>query len=332
MQFDQLKRREFITLLGGTAAAWPLAARAQQPAMPVVGFLSSLAQNDRPNLREAFRRGLSEAGYVEGRNVAIEYRFAETQYDRLPALAADLVGRKVAVIAATGGGSSVLAAKAATTTIPIVFLTGGDPVQEGYVASLNRPGGNLTGINWFGTQLAAKGLGLLLELVPNAAIIALLADPNLPESARMVSDAQEAARTLGRQLLVLNVRTPSEIDAAFATLRQRRAGALLVGGDPFFSSRRQQIVTLAARDAIPAMYFNREFIAEGGLMSYGNDVADAYRWAGLYVGRILKGEKPADLPVNQATKFEFVINLKTAKALGLDVPPGLSARADEVIE
>jgi ABC-type uncharacterized transport system substrate-binding protein len=327
-----MKRREFISLLGSAVATWPFAARAQPPAMPVIGFLNSLGRNDRPNLREAFRRGLGEAGYVEGRNVTIEYRFAENRPDRFPALAADLVARKVAVMAATGGGNSVLAARAATTTIPIVFLTAGDPVQLGYVASLNRPGGNLTGINWFGSQLIAKGLGLLHELVPNAAVIGLMVSPNLPETVRMLSDAQEAARTLGRQLFVLNASTPSEIDTAFATLRQRRAGALLVGGTPFFSSRRQQIVALAARDAIPVIYFNREFVAEGGLMSYGNDIADAYRRAGLYVGRILKGEKPADLPVDQATRFEFVINLKTAKALGIDVPPSLSARADEVIE
>ena len=326
-----MRRRAVITLIGG-AAAWPFAARAQQPATPVVGFLSSLGRNDRPNLADAFRRGLSEAGYAEGRNVTIKYQFAENQYDRLPALAADLVDRKVAVIAATGGGNSLLAAKASTTTIPIVFLTGGDPVQEGYVASLNRPGGNITGISWFGTQLSAKGLGLLHELLPNATVIALLTNPKLPESARATSDAQEAARTLGHQLLVLHASAPTEIDTAFAALRQARAGALLVSGDPFFSSRRQQIVTLAARDAIPALYFNRELVAEGGLMSYGNDIPDAYRRAGVYVGRILNGASPADLPIDQATKFEFVINLKTAKALGLIVPNAMQLLADEVIE
>jgi len=327
-----VKRREFITLLGGAAAAWPLAARAQQPAMPVIGFLNALGQNDRPNLPAAFRRGLGETGYVDGRNVAIEYRFAENQHDRLPALAADLVGRKVNVIAATGGGVSVLAAMAATKTIPIVFTSGGDPVHEGYVASLNRPGGNVTGVSFFTNLIAGKGLGLLHELVPNAALIAVLTNPRLPESARIPTDAQEAVRILRQQLFVLNASTPSEIDAAFAAMRQRRANALFVAGDPFFSSRRQQIVALAARDAIPAMYTNREFVEEGGLISYGNDAPDNYRRAGVCVGRILNGASPADLPVDQATKFEFLINLKTAKTLGLEVPPGLSARADEVIE
>ena len=326
-----MKRRAFIWLLGG-AAAWPLAARAQQPVIPVVGFLTSLGQNERPNLRDAFRRGLSEVGFVEGRNVAIEYRFAEGHPDRLPALAADLVGRKVVVIAATGGGASVLAAKAATTTIPVVFTTAGDPVQQGFVASLNRPGGNLTGISWFGAQVSGKGLGLLHELIPNTAVVALLANPNLPESGRIISDAQEATRSFGQQLLVLNASTPREINAAFATARQQRASALYVGGDPFFTSRRQQIVALATRDAIPDMYANREFVVEGGLMSYGNDVTDPYREAGRYVGRILKGDNPADLPVLQSTKFEFVLNLGTAKALGIAVPNSLQLLADEVIE
>lgn len=327
-----MQRREFMAFIAGTVAAWPLATRAQQPAMLTVGFLSSLGRNDRPNLADAFRRGLSEAGYVDGRDVSIEYRFAENQHERLPALAADLVGRKMAVIAATGGGASVLAAKAATSTIPVVFTTGGDPVQQGYVASLNRPGGNVTGVSWFGTLLGGKALGLLHEFVPSATVIALLANPKLPESARMVREAQEAADALGRQLIVLSASDAGEIDTVFATLRQRRAGALLVGSDPFLTGRRQQIVALAVRDPIPAMYPNREFVAEGGLMSYGNDVADGYRRAGLSAGRILKGEKPADLPVDQATKFEFVINRKTAKVLGLEIPAKLLFSADEVIE
>jgi putative tryptophan/tyrosine transport system substrate-binding protein len=329
---SHIGRRTFLAALGGAAAAWPLAARAQQPAMPVIGFLNSLRQSDRPNLQAGFRRGLSEAGYVDGRNVTIESRFAENQHDRLPALAADLIGRKAAVIAATGGGASILAAMAATATIPIVFTTGGDPVQQGYVRSLNRPGGNVTGVSWFSNLISGKGLGLLHELVPNAAAIAMLVNPKLPESARMQSEAHEAARTLGRQLLVLNASSASEIDAAFATMRERRAGALLVGADPFLSSRSQQIVALAARDAIPAMHPNREFVEEGGLISYGNDTADGYRRAGVYVGRILNGAKPADLPVDQATKFELVVNVKAAKAVGLTIPESFLARADEVIE
>ena len=327
-----MKRREFIVALGGAAVAWPVVARAQQPAMPVVGFLTALGMNDRPNLKDAFRRGLGETGYVEGRNAAIEYRFAENQLDRLPALSADLVGRKVAVITATAGGASVLAAKASTTTIPIVFTTGGDPVEQGFVTSLNRPAGNITGVSWFGTLVAGKALGLLHEFVPNAAIIALMVNPKLPEAFRTVSDAHEAARALGRQLAVLNARSPTEIDTAFTTLRQKNFGALLVGGDPFFTSRRQQIVALAARDAIPAMYANRDFIEEGGLMSYGNDTDDAYRRAGVYVGRILHGASPTSLPIDQATKFAFVINRKTANALKLEIPPKLLFSADEVIE
>ena len=250
----------------------------------------------------------------------------------MPTLAADLVGRKLNVIAATGGGAAVLAAMAATKTIPIVFTTGGDPVHEGYVRSLNRPGGNVTGVSWFTALIASKGLGLLHELVPNAALIAVLTNPKVPESARIPTDALEAARSLGRQVLLLNASTPSEIDVAFATMRERRARALYVGADPFFASRRQQIVALAARDAIPAMYVNREYVEEGGLISYGNDRADGYRRAGVYVGRILNGAKPADLPVDQATKFELVVNVKTAKAVGLTIPESFLARADEVIE
>ena len=323
-----MRRRELITLVGG-AVAWPLVARAQQPTTPVVGFLNSLRESDRPNLQAAFRRGLGEAGYVDGRNVTID---AENQHNRLPALAADLISRKVAVIAATGGGASILAAMAATKTIPIVFTTGGDAVQQGYVASLNRPGGNVTGVSWFSNLITGKGLGLLHELLPNAAVIAMLLNPKLPESARMQSEGHEAARKLGQQLLVLYASSAHEIDAAFATMRERHAGALLIGADPFLSSRAQQIVALAARDAIPTLYSNRDTVEEGGLMSYGNDVADGYRRAGVYVGRILNGASPADLPVDQATKFEFVINLRTAKKLGVDVPPGLSARADDVIE
>ena len=326
-----MTRRHFITLLGG-AAAWPLAARAQQDIASAVGFLNALGQNDRPNLPAAFRRGLSETGHVEGRNLTIEYRFAENRHDRLPALAADLVGRRVAVIAATGGGASILAAMAATKSIPIVFTTGGDPVKEGYVASLNRPAGNVTGVSWFSNLVAGKALGLLHELVIKAAVVALLVNRQLPEAVSTESDAQEAARILGRQLLVLNASTPSEIDAAFATMRQRRAGALFVGADPFFGSRRQQIVALAARDAIPTMYTNHEFVEEGGLISYGNDAADGYVRAGVYAGRILNGAKPTDLPVDQASKFELVVNVKAAKAIGLTIPESFLARADEVIE
>jgi ABC-type uncharacterized transport system substrate-binding protein len=327
-----MKRRTFITLLGGAAAMWPLAVKAQQMTTPVVGFMSALGRNDRPNLLDGFRRGLREAGYTEGQNLGIEYRFAENQHDRLPTLASELVSRKVAVIVAMGGGNSPLVAKAATTTIPIVFLTADDPVKQGWVASLNRPGGNLTGVSIFNSVLGAKGLGLLLELVPRRGLIGFLVNPKNSLSTGIPSDVQEAARSLARPLLLLNASTPIEIDAAFATLRHRGASALLVPGDPFMTSRRQHIVALAARDAIPTMYFNRDFVAEGGLMSYGNDVADAYRRVGICTGRILKGASPSDLPIDQATKFEFVINLQAAKALGLAVPPTLLTTADEVIE
>jgi|SRR5215471_9545195 len=328
-----MKRREFISLLTVAAATWPLAARAQQPAVPVIGYLDAGAPETSARVAAAFRKGLAETGYVDGRNVAIEYRFAESRYDRLPILAADLVGRNVNVIAATGGGASILAAMAATKTIPIVFTTGGDPVQEGYVARLNRPGGNVTGVSWFSNLVAGKGLGLLHELFPNAAVIAMLVNPKLPETARMEGEGREAARALGLQLLALNASTAGEINAAFATMRQRRADAILVGSDPFFSSRLQQIVTLAERDAIPTMSLgNREFVEDGGLMSYGNDTADSYRRAGVHVGRILNGASPAELPVDQATKFELVVNVKAAKAIGLAIPESFLARADEVIE
>jgi putative tryptophan/tyrosine transport system substrate-binding protein len=327
-----MKRREFITLLGGAAVGLPLAARAQQPAMPVIGYLSSRSPDDTRHLLAAFLRGLNEAGYVEGQNVTIEYRWALGKYDRLPALAAELVRRPVAVLTTTGGEPAALAAKAATSTIPIVFLMGSDPVSAGLVGSFNRPGGNATGINILTDTLGAKRFGLLRELVPQAATIGVLLNPKFQTADSQLRDLQQAAAAIGLQIHVLRASTDSELDAAFETVTQQRIAALAVTADPFFDTRRDKLVALAARHAVPTIYQFREFVAAGGLMSYGVDSLDNYRQAGVYTGRILKGANPADLPVMQPTKFEFVINLKAAKALGLDVPPGLSSMADEVIE
>jgi putative ABC transport system substrate-binding protein len=335
MTISAIKRREFITLLGGVATpsiSWPLAARAQSRAMPVVGFLNSRAPDDTLALVAAFRRGLSEHGYVEGRTVTVEYRWGLGQYDRLPALAAELARRPVAVLVATGGEPAALAAKAATSTIPIVFAIGGDAVQAGLVASYNRPGGNATGISILTNTLEAKRLGLLNELVPKAASIGLLVNPTLPQAVLQMKDVQEAARTIGRPIQVAQASTDSEIDQAFESMAQGRIAALIVASDPFYDTRLDKLVALAARHAVPTIFQFREYAAAGGLMSYGIDLPDAYRQVGAYAGRILKGEKPVDLPVTQPTKFEFVINLKTAKALGLIVPAGILAIADEVIE
>jgi putative ABC transport system substrate-binding protein len=327
-----LRRRQFLMLLGGAAAAWPLAARAQQPAIPLVGFIRTTSADDSAKLVEAFRRGLSDIGFVEGRNVAIEYRYAQGQVDRLPALAADLVSRRVAVLVATGGTISARAAKGATTTIPIVFTTGDDPVKAGLVASLNRPGGNLTGVSQFGSRLGAKRLQLMHELVPAASLIGLLINPKNPDSADEAKDVQDAAAALSLQALVLNASDENGIDAAFAKLVERRAGALVLAGDTYFTSQRGRLAMLSAQFRIPTADTVREFVDAGGLVSYGASLAGIYRQAGVSAGRILKGDKPADLPIQLPTAFELVINLKTAKALGLDVPPHLLATVDEVIE
>ena len=326
-----MNRRDFV-ILGSTAVAWPLAARAQQKATPVIGLLGTVSPREAALFTAAFRQGLSDAGYVEGQNLAIEYRWAEGHYDRLSALAADLAGRKVDVIVTQGGPPSALAAKSATSTIPIVFHTGADPIADGLVASLARPGGNLTGFSLLTVDLMPKRLELLLELVPQATVIALLVNPKGLYAERIVPVVQEAARAKGVQLPILQAGSESQIDAAFASLVELRAGGLLAGGDPFFSSRREQLVALASRHAVPAIYDWRGYAISGGLISYGVDFASAYRLVGIYVGRILKGEKPADLPVQQPTKFELVVNLKTAKALGLTVPQSILARATEVIE
>jgi putative tryptophan/tyrosine transport system substrate-binding protein len=326
-----MRRRAFITLLGA-AAAWPRAARAQLRPMPVVGFLGSSSAAEWAPFVAAFQRGLKEAGYVEGENVTVEYRWADGQYDRLPALAADLVRRQVAVIFAAGSPAPALAAKAATAAIPIVFANGADPVQFGLVASLNRPGGNVTGVNFLAAGVGEKALGLIHELVPSVAVGAVLVNANNPNAAAVAKNVRDMAPALALQLHVLNAGTEQEIDAAFASLVEQRIGILILGADPFLLGRRDHLVTLADRHAVPAIYFAREFVTAGGLMSYGTSVSDAYRRAGIYAGKILKGARPADLPVEQSTRFEFVINLKTAMRLGLQIPDKLLALADEVIE
>jgi len=333
MQFDQLKRREFVTLLGGAAAAWPLAAHAQQAAMPVVGLLDQRSPEELADRLRGFHQGLKDAGFVEGQNAAIDYRWAENRMDRLPELAAELVRRRVNVIAVTGGIPSAFAAKAATTTIPVVFLVSDDPVRLGLVARLARPGGNLTGINFFTAELTAKRLELLRELVPAATRVAVLVNPaNAANTETTLREVEPAARAIGLQIQVLNAGTIREINAAFATFARERPDVLFVGIDPFFNSRRIQLVNLATRHALPASFPARDFAEAGGLMSYGANIADAWRQVGSYAGRILKGAKPADLPVVQSSKFELVINAQTATMLGLAVPPQLLARADEVIE
>ena len=327
-----MRRRDFIKIVTASAAAWPLAARAQQPTMPVIGFLGTGSPQSDAFRVAAVRQGLIEAGYVEGRNVAFEYRWAEDHYERLPALAAELVRREVAVIASIGGITSAVAAKSATATIPIIFEIGGDPIKLGLVASLSRPGGNITGVSFLVGTLAAKQFEVLHETVPKAVLIGFLVNPTIADAETQTKNALAAAETLGQKLLVVQARTDSELETAFVTLVQQRAGALIVGADPFFSSRPDKLVKLAAHQKIPTIYFLREFVAAGGLMSYGASITEAHRIVGLYAGRILKGEKPADMPVQQSTKVELVINLKTAKALGLNISLPLIGRADEVIE
>jgi putative ABC transport system substrate-binding protein len=327
-----MNRRELIALVGGAAAAWPLAARAQQPTMPLIGYLALTDREAQAASLAGFRKGLGETGYVEGRNVAIEYRFANGQNDRFPALVAELVGRRVNAIVTAGGTPAALAAKAATAAIPIVFSMGNDPVRAGLVASLARPGGNITGLTTLNVEVGQKKIELLHELIPSATIIALLLNPTNPNAEALARDAQAAARALGLELHVVHASTESDLDAAFASLAQMRAGGVVIGGDPFLGSRTERLAALALRNRVPALYVAREFVAAGGLMSYGSSFADVYPQVGLYVGRILKGEKPGDLPVQQSTKVELAINLKTAKALGLTVPLPLLTRADEVIE
>jgi len=326
-----MHRREFIALVGGAAVAWPRAAPAQQPTMPVIGFMSGRSPDDSVHLVAAFHQGLGEAGFVEGQNVAIEYRWAFGHYDRLPALAADLVGRRVAVLAALGGEASALAGKQATSTIPIVAGMGGDPVRSGLAESISRPGGNVTGYTVLTSEMEPKRLGMLRDLVPGA-VIGVLLNPNFPPSAGQLQELEAAARKTGQQLFILKASDDAELNAGLASLLPQRVGALLVCADPYFDTQRDRIIAFAAQNRLPTMYHFREFAVAGGLISYGPSITDAYRQAGIYVGRILKGAKPADLPFVQPTKFEFVINLKTAKALGLAIPSGLISFADEVIE
>jgi putative ABC transport system substrate-binding protein len=329
-----MKRREFITLLVGAGGVWPLAVQAQQPAMPIVGFLHIYSPDDEGALRyvAAFRQGLKEAGFAEGQNVAVEYRWAQGHYDRLPGLAADLVRREVAVLAATGGEPSPQVAKAATQTIPIVFTANGDPVAQGLVPNLNRPGGNVTGVTIFGAASVTKRLQLLHELVPQVAVIGFLTNPNHPNSNIEIKAVQIAARTLGKEILVFNASSESELDNAFASMAQQQVGALVGGSDTFLTNRRDQISSLAAHYRIPAISYVREYAQAGGLMAYGNRVEDMYRLVGIYAGRILKGEKPGDLPIQESTKFELLINLKAAKALGIEIPISMQLLADEMIE
>jgi putative ABC transport system substrate-binding protein len=327
-----MRRREFIKVFAGVAAAWPLAVRAQQPTTPVIGFLSSAQPQVFAQMIDAFRQGLSEIGYVVGQNVLFEHRAAGSEYDRFRVMADDLVGRHVDVIVTTGGTSAALAAKKATSTIPIVFYMGGDPVKQGLVASPNHPGDNLTGLGWLGVALGAKRLELLGELVPNNMAIAMLVNPNNPDSEFEARDVQEAARALRRQVHITSAESEADLDGVFTTLVKQHTGALIIAGDAYFSGRRDRIAALAARHALPTMYDRRDFVDAGGLISYGHERASAYRQLGVYAGRILKGAKPAELPVLQPTKFELVINLKSAKALGLTVPTTLLTAADEVIE
>jgi putative ABC transport system substrate-binding protein len=327
-----MRRRDFITLIGGAAAAWPLAARAQQPAMPVVGFMSARSAEDSVQPVATFRQGLNDGGFVEGQNVAVEYRWANGEYNRLPALAADLVNRHVAVLVAVGGDASAFAAKRATTTIPIVFGTGSDPVATGLVASINRPGANITGVNLLTDQMEAKRLGLLHELVPGVSLIGVLLNQNLPPAARQLLDLETASRTIGQRLFVAKASNDAELDAAFTALAQQQVRALLIAADPYYDSRRDRIIAFAAQHRLPAMYQFREYAAAGGLVSYGVSLTEAYRLFGAYAAKILKGEKPADMPVQLLVKTELVINLKAAKVLGFEFPAMFSARADEVIE